>query len=594
RGETWADSSCRIAAMNKKQIHRELRDGVITAAQAKRRLRCTPPNSRLHKHYRRSCHHHGCPWCRYRMLLATFRGLHHHVVEPERRARGRKGRARTGMRNRLVLCQVKITTPREVSIESTVRSVVDEQLLRKIQRAGGIHAGLATTSINDLTSTTVVTVSVLGISQEPVHHLQPDVCVSLDARVAAPRMTPPGLTVDDAVAFCEALPDISVETTWQAAVRGHDCPLFGPASLLRLLAPTMPRTKDATGIRAKRFQPLGTWKKLLGSRMAMPGPIIYQRFRPHVVEVPVKLDRNQLEMERNGLQSQLAKMEGLVHTGADIAEAVSSPEEDFSASFRYAFAVRAGLPDIASQFRDQACRELRQNKDRLDAMKPLLPEDFVRDVYDAMGKWRDDPEVRQTRRYWRVKWHKDPSALARRHDQLVRAILRGVMRLCGRKLGFDKELVNMAIGWTVNEQRAYWMNDDNPNGYFDLNDVVLPRLRFPRRLLTASIARCLDEPLAAVDGYLPPPEVGGPLWGQITDRLDVHHDPEVAFVIRPPGRTREVAVIHQDADATAFGKANRIGRSQYFIQSCDNYLEFCWEIWKNRPDDKSDLFESVA
>ncbi len=275
QSESWADSSCRIAAMNKKQIRQELEAGLITPGQARRRRCCTPPSARLHKEDRRVCRHHGCPWCRYRTLLATFRALHHNVVQPEQQARFRKGRARTGMRNRLVLCQVKFTTPKNVSIQSTLDTIIREQLVRKIQRAGGIRDGLATTSISDLRSKNVITVSVLGISQKAVQHLHPDVCASLHPRSAVTRLIPPRASVSAGIAICNALPDISVETVWKAAVRGHDCPVFGPASLFRLLAATMPRTRDATGIRLKRFQPLGAWKQFLRRRMPMPRPIFY-------------------------------------------------------------------------------------------------------------------------------------------------------------------------------------------------------------------------------------------------------------------------------------------------------------------------------
>lgn len=592
QNESWADTSCRIAAMNKNDIHNQLREGVITPNQAQRRLRCTPPNARLHKHVRRSCHHHGCPWCRYRTMLSTFRGLYHNVVVPEREARRLKGRARTGARNRLVFGQVRITTPKEVSIESTIRSIVDEQLVRKIQRAGGICDGMTTTCVNDLRSETVIIVSVLGMSEKAVQHIEPRVKSVLKPAAAMRTIVEARHTMADSKATIEDVPDINIETTWMASVRGYDCPVFGPYQLLRLLKLTMPKTKDATGIRLKRFQPLGTWRSFLKSKMAMPKPIIYRRFRPHVVEVELKRDECEKTDEVVFVQSQLTKIGGLCHSGANIPEALSSPEEDFSASFRYAFAVRSHLPDIASRFRDPALCELRLNKDRLDAMKELLPAEFVQEVHKSMGKWRDDPEVRQIRRYWRDRWYKSERAVDRRNDQLVRATLRGVMRLCGRKLGLDSDLANMAIGRTVNEQRKSWTNTSNPHGYFDLNDEVLPRMLFPRTLTPFWIADCIGEPLAAVDGYLPPPEIGGVLWGQITDELSAYNNPHVTFVLRPPGCTRDVAVIHQDSNAKVFGKATRIGDSRYFIQPLKNYLEHCWNIWEGRPTDKVDLFKT--
>lgn len=590
RGESWAESSRRIAGMNKKQICREVSDGGITPSQAKRRRQCTPPNSRLHKKHRRNCHHHACPWCRYRLLLATFRAVYHKVVQPEREAREKKGRARTGARNRLVSCRVKITTSKEVSIQSTLAAIVREQLVRKIQRAGEITDGLAITSINDLKSKSVITVSVLGISQKPVQHRQPEVQVSLDPRIAVTRLVPPGTPVDTAVALCERVPDIVVETDWKAAIKGHDCPVFGTTSLLRLLAPMMPRVRDATGIRCKRFQPLGTWRAYLQSRMEMPEPIIYERFRPQVVEVPVEAGDLGVEAEKRRIESSLAKLRGLANSRVDIPQALSSPEEDFSASFRYAFGARAGLSGIASQFHDRAVQELRLNKDRLDAMTDLLPQSFVQEVYDSMGAWRDDPTVRQTRLYVRDKWYHCGSAVDRRHDHLTQAVLRGLMRFCGRELGLDKMLVGMVMSLAVHHQRDLWRTAENPHGYFDLNDYVLPRMEFPRSLVPVWLSDCADEPLAGVAGYIPPPKDGGPSWDRITGWLDDHNDPNAAFVVRPPGHARGLAVIHQDAGAVDRGSAKRIGRTKFFIQDFDSYMSFCWENWDARPQCESDLF----
>ncbi|MFH0980471.1 MAG: hypothetical protein V2A79_02900 [Planctomycetota bacterium] len=258
KGEPWAKSILRIRAVHRRRIARWLAEGKIDDRIAKRLLGCTPPNSRLPKRNRRYCEHPSCPFCHCRRLLNVYRALWHGLCEPELERRRMSSRTRRGLRTRLALGVVAIDVAPDEAVEVRVRALLNDRVIRKMQRAGGIQDGIATIGIHHGKHGYAIRISVLGLSDRPVQHDQPQ----------GPRSG----------GWCDPSRQWNIE--WRAAVSGHDAPKFGPKALLSLLAKALPAAVDDSGLHIKRLQPLGRCRPLMASRPGVfPRPIRYKSER---------------------------------------------------------------------------------------------------------------------------------------------------------------------------------------------------------------------------------------------------------------------------------------------------------------------------
>lgn len=86
------------------------------------------------------------------------------------------------------------------------------------------------------------------------------------------------------------------------------------------------------------------------------------------------------DREFASIQSQLSLLEAYAQRGEDVSVLLSNEFEDLNPSLRYAFAVKAGLRDVADRFKDAARLELRFNSIRLKIMSSLLSADFLAEV----------------------------------------------------------------------------------------------------------------------------------------------------------------------------------------------------------------------
>jgi hypothetical protein len=73
------------------------------------------------------------------------------------------------------------------------------------------------------------------------------------------------------------------------------------------------------------------------------------------------------------LRSQLAHLRGRIDVGINVMSVLTNPNEGLCASLCYCFAVNAGMPSLASIFRDEAKFELRTNPERASLIYRMLP-----------------------------------------------------------------------------------------------------------------------------------------------------------------------------------------------------------------------------
>ena len=90
--------------------------------------------------------------------------------------------------------------------------------------------------------------------------------------------------------------------------------------------------------------------------------------------------------ELRRLRSQLGYLQGRINSGFNVVAVLTDPEQDLCAAIRYAFAVNAGLPSVASRFRDAARLELRLSPERRALIAKMLPPTCTEVLYDGVGR----------------------------------------------------------------------------------------------------------------------------------------------------------------------------------------------------------------
>jgi hypothetical protein len=83
------------------------------------------------------------------------------------------------------------------------------------------------------------------------------------------------------------------------------------------------------------------------------------------------------------LESYLARLQGCLRVGENLVGILTNSHNGFSPSFRFCVAVRAGLPGIASQFREAARAELRLRPKMKTLLGRMLPMTFAEVLDDG-------------------------------------------------------------------------------------------------------------------------------------------------------------------------------------------------------------------
>ena len=115
-----------------------------------------------------------------------------------------------------------------------------------------------------------------------------------------------------------------------------------------------------------------------------PDPLPYQLLGEWAVERTRMFVATQHGNELVYAQSQLVHLENCLRIGDSMAEALLSPNTDLTDAFRYCIAVKAGLPAIASRFREHARLELQMNPERLEVLRRVLPGSFTEAIDDGI------------------------------------------------------------------------------------------------------------------------------------------------------------------------------------------------------------------
>ncbi len=109
----------------------------------------------------------------------------------------------------------------------------------------------------------------------------------------------------------------------------------------------------------------------------VPNPRPNMLLGPAAVVRTKRLLETEDEYERDWLNAQFSRLRARLNIGENIVCLLLNECEDFSDSFRFAMAVRLGLPHVASNYRDSARRELKLQPRLVEVMRPLLSEEFL-------------------------------------------------------------------------------------------------------------------------------------------------------------------------------------------------------------------------